>query len=93
MQNCAFLFLKKRIKELRKLRGWTQEQAAEACGLDYKLYQFYELGIKTNPGLATLEKLARGFKLGIHELFSPRLTPSQTRFGKAKTNQRPKNKK
>ena len=56
---------------LRKEQGWTQERAAEKCGVGYKLYQFYEPGIKQNPGLLTLEKIARGFDLEIQELFLP----------------------
>jgi transcriptional regulator with XRE-family HTH domain len=52
-------------------RGWTQEKAAEVCGVGNKLFQLYELGIKQNPGLLTLEKIARGFGLGIHELLAP----------------------
>jgi repressor LexA len=82
MQSRASSLFKKRIKELRKLQGWTQEQTAEACGLDYKLYQFYELGIKSNPGLATLEKIAKGFGLEIHELLSPNITTPSARKSK-----------
>jgi transcriptional regulator with XRE-family HTH domain len=35
------------------------------------LYQFYELGIKNNPGLMTLEKIAKGFGIPLHELLTP----------------------
>ena len=59
------------IRQLRLEHGWTQEHAAEKCGIGYKLYQLYELGIKQNPGLLTLEKIAYGFDLEIHELFLP----------------------
>lgn len=61
----------KRLRELRVKCGWTQEQAAEACGIGYKLYQLYELGIKPNPGLLTLEKVASGYGLQVHELLAP----------------------
>jgi len=64
---------RKRLRELRRSRGWTQEQAAEACGIGYKLFQLYELGIKTNPGLLTLQKVARGFGLDVSELLAPTL--------------------
>ena len=70
MQVSASTLFMARIRSLRKNRHWTQEQAAEACGLDYKLYQFYELGIKDNPGLRTLEKLAKGFGIPLHELLT-----------------------
>ena len=42
------------------------------CGIGYKLYQLYELGIKQNPGLLNLEKIAHGFGIGIHELLAPK---------------------
>ncbi len=57
-----------RIRALRLKRGWTQEQAAENCGIGQKLYQLYELGIKANPGLLTLQKIARGYDLEVHQL-------------------------
>lgn len=79
MSNRASVQFRKRIKELRAFRRWTQEEAAEACGLDYKLYQFYELGIKDNPGLQTLEKIAAGYGLALHELFAPQLQAKATR--------------
>ena len=71
MQESASKRFKKRLRELRVKRGWTQEQAAESCGIGYKVYQLYELGIKQNPGLLNLEKIARGFGIGIHELLAP----------------------
>jgi len=71
VQESASTRFRKRLRELRRRRGWTQEQAAEACGVGYKLYQLYELGIKPNPGLLTLEKIAHGFGLEPHELLKP----------------------
>ena len=62
------------MRALRKARGWTQELAAERCGIGYKLFQLYELGIKQNPGLLTLEKIARGFGLDVSELLAPART-------------------
>jgi len=61
---------KKRLRELRKKRGWTQEEAAEKCGIGYKLYQLYELGMKDNPGLLNLEKIAKGYGLDVSELLA-----------------------
>ena len=71
MQETASNRFKKRLRELRVKRGWTQERAAETCGIGYKLYQLYELGIKRNPGLVNLEKMAGGFGLGVHQLLAP----------------------
>ena len=72
MQESAAKRFKKRLRELRVKRGWTQERAAEACCLGYKVYQLYELGIKQNPGLLSLEKIAHGFDLDISELLAPK---------------------
>ena len=74
------------MQELRRGRAWTQEKAAEACGIGYKLYQLYELGIKTNPGLLTLQKIAKGFGLDVSELLAPSLRREEgrrTRMAKA----------
>jgi transcriptional regulator with XRE-family HTH domain len=71
VQESASARFKKRLRSLRTSRGWTQEQAAEACGVGYKLYQLYELGIKSNPGLKTLSKIASGYGLDVAELLAP----------------------
>jgi transcriptional regulator with XRE-family HTH domain len=77
VQSPAAKFFAKRLRELRKQRSWTQEQAAENCGVGYKLYQLYELGIKNNPGLLTLEKIANGYGIELRQLF--RSTPPKAR--------------
>lgn len=74
MQESASIRFKKRLKALRLARGWTQEQAAEACGMGYKLYQLYELGIRNNPGLVNIEKIAHGYGLDVSELLAPTVT-------------------
>jgi len=79
VRNSASKLFRKQLRELRKARGWTQEEAAEKCGVGYKLYQLYELGIKNNPGLITLEKIARGYGMELHELLNPAV-PSARRI-------------
>lgn len=79
MQGSASTLFANRIRSLRKERHWTQEKAAEACGIDYKLYQFYELGIKNNPGLMTLEKIAKGFGIPLSELLTLSPPPKRNR--------------
>jgi transcriptional regulator with XRE-family HTH domain len=59
-----------RLRELRQACRWTQERAAASCGIGYKLYQHYEIGIKKNPCLRTVEKIARGFGLSISEFLA-----------------------
>ena len=83
-ESPAAIVFRKRLRALRKRLGWTQEQAAEACGIGQKLFQFYELGIKDNPGLKTLEKIARAFGIGVHELLAPELPPAKTSALKGK---------
>ena len=73
MEHTASTRFRNRLRTLRKANGWTQEQAAERCGVGYKLYQLYELGIKRNPGLLTLEKIGKGFGLDISELLAPEM--------------------
>jgi transcriptional regulator with XRE-family HTH domain len=82
VEKSASISFKKRLRELRLACRWTQEKAAEACGIGYKLYQLYELGIKANPGLQTLEKIAKGFGLEIHELLAP-VPMLRSRVGKS----------
>jgi transcriptional regulator with XRE-family HTH domain len=79
VQDSASTRFKKRLRKLRESREWTQEQAAEACGIGYKLYQLYELGIKSNPGLVTLERIAGGFGLDVSEFLAPTLPKTARR--------------
>jgi transcriptional regulator with XRE-family HTH domain len=65
----ASTLFRERLKELRKERKLTQEQAAEKIGIPAKVYQFYELGLKKNPGLNTLEKICDGFGVTLAEFF------------------------
>jgi transcriptional regulator with XRE-family HTH domain len=73
VQDSVSTRFKKKLLALRKARGWTQEAAAEKCGIGYKLFQLYELGIKRNPGLLMLDKIARGFDLDVSDLLDPNL--------------------
>jgi len=65
-----------RLKQLRKIHGYTQEVAAERAGLSYKHYQAVEAGRKQELRLSTLERLARAYDLELHELFAPDLPRS-----------------
>jgi transcriptional regulator with XRE-family HTH domain len=63
--------LLERLWKLRRLKGWTQEEAAEACGIGYKYFQHIEGGRRPNLRLETLEKLAQGYGLQLWQLFAP----------------------
>ena len=73
MQETTSLRFKKRLRELRRGLNWSQEQAAESCGIGQKMFQLYELGVKDNPSLKQLEKIAHGFGIGVHELLAPNM--------------------
>ncbi|OMF55216.1 helix-turn-helix transcriptional regulator [Paenibacillus sp. FSL R5-0766] len=57
-----------RIRELRKAKGWTQEQLAEAAGLHYSYIGGVERGDR-NISLETLEKIIIGLQIPANELF------------------------
>tara|TARA_R110002020_G_scaffold61545_5_gene165519 strand:- start:2317 stop:2526 length:210 start_codon:yes stop_codon:yes gene_type:complete len=57
-----------RIKELRKLRGMSQEQLASGSGLDRSYVSGIEQG-KRNASLEVIAKLANVLEIQIKELF------------------------
>ncbi len=59
----------KRIRELRKKQGLTQEKLAELAGIDYSYLNLIESG-KKNPSLKRITKLARVLKVSLPELFT-----------------------
>jgi transcriptional regulator with XRE-family HTH domain len=59
----------RRLKELRKKKGWTQVQMADALGIDRSYISDMENG-KLNVCLPTLEVLAQGFEISMAKLLS-----------------------
>jgi transcriptional regulator with XRE-family HTH domain len=59
--------LGKRVRQLRKDRGWTQEDMGR-FGFELKYYQRIEYGNR-NLSVSTLNKLAKVFGVGIGDLF------------------------
>jgi transcriptional regulator with XRE-family HTH domain len=57
-----------RIKEIRKLRGISQERLAEMVGLDPKFISKIEVG-RSSPSLETIESTARALGVEIRDLF------------------------
>jgi transcriptional regulator with XRE-family HTH domain len=55
-------------KLLREVRGLTQEQLAERCGLSADTIRRLEHG-EFSPSLRTLRKVARGFEMSVSQLF------------------------
>jgi transcriptional regulator with XRE-family HTH domain len=57
-----------KIKDLRKKRGWTQQQLAEKTRLSFNAITKIEQGLAKSPTLNTLTKLADVFGIGLDEL-------------------------
>jgi transcriptional regulator with XRE-family HTH domain len=56
------------IRRVREEQGINQEEAAERCGLHRTYYSGIERGVR-NVSLVNIEKVARGLKTSISELF------------------------
>ena len=57
-----------RVRQIRKVFGWTQEQLAERAGLDYKYIGAVERG-ERNLSMDNIEKIAKGFAIEPYQLF------------------------
>jgi transcriptional regulator with XRE-family HTH domain len=55
------------VRLVRKGRGWSQEQLAEAAGLDRTYISGLERGTR-NPALSTQERIAAALGVTLHEL-------------------------
>jgi len=60
--------LLKRLRDLRKRAGLTQEKFAEKAKMTYKYYQQIESGRKRDLRLSTLERLARAHDITLSAL-------------------------
>ena len=56
------------IRRIREAQGINQEEAAERCGLHRTYYSGIERGVR-NVSLVNIEKVARGLKTALPELF------------------------
>ncbi len=64
------LNLGERVRELRKARGWTLEQAAQQAGLARSTLSKIENG-QMSPTYDALKKLAVGLEISVPQLFTP----------------------
>jgi transcriptional regulator with XRE-family HTH domain len=69
MERLAEIF-GRRLKELRRAKGMTQEELGKAVELDYKFIGAIERGVKTSS-FQTVEKLATALGVEFYELFVP----------------------
>jgi len=60
--------LGKRIRALRKLKTFTQEELGEKAGLSYKFIGEMERGV-VNPSLDSLVKIATALGVKVEDLF------------------------
>ncbi len=58
----------KRLRALRKQKGWTQEKLAERADIAYKHVQRLEGKTPSPVKIDTLEKLANAFKMPVWKL-------------------------
>jgi transcriptional regulator with XRE-family HTH domain len=58
----------KRLKELRKKAGWSQQKLAEKASLSYNVITKVEQGAAKNPNIKTMIKLADAFEISLDEL-------------------------
>lgn len=64
------LDLASRVRDLRKARGWTLEQAAKQAGLARSTLSKIENG-QMSPTFDALKKLAEGLAISVPQLFTP----------------------
>ena len=55
------------LLQLRKSRGYKQQELADTLGISLRVYQYYEHG-EREPQLSTLVKLADFYDLSLDEL-------------------------
>ena len=58
----------KRLKDLRKKVGWSQQKLAEKAGLSYTVITKIEQGVAKRPSIQTMVKLADAFRISLDEL-------------------------
>jgi DNA-binding XRE family transcriptional regulator len=56
------------IRRIREEQKINQEEAAKRCGLHRTYYSGVERGVR-NVSLVNIEKIARGLKKALHEIF------------------------
>jgi transcriptional regulator with XRE-family HTH domain len=61
----------RRTRQLRKLRGWSQEELADECGLHRTYIGGVERG-ERNVSLVNIERIARALRVGIPSMFTDR---------------------
>jgi transcriptional regulator with XRE-family HTH domain len=58
----------RRLVRLRRLQYWTQEELAERAGVSLAIVSSLEQGLRQDPRLSTVVKLARALGVTLDEL-------------------------
>ena len=58
----------RRIKELRKKSGWSQQKLADKAGVSYSTVTKIEQGAATMPTIQTMIKIADAFGISLDAL-------------------------
>lgn len=74
MEDNIRLKTAKRIKELRRKRGYTQEKLSKLSGIDYKYLQRMEGKSPPNIKIETIERLAKAFEISVSKLLEDKHT-------------------
>jgi transcriptional regulator with XRE-family HTH domain len=80
VERAALRMLGRRVRQLRKQRGWSQENLAEAANLHENYVSRLETG-RQEPGLFVLLRLCRAFQLPPAELLDDFTIASLRRLG------------
>ena len=59
----------KKLKELRRIKGWTQGDLSKISGINIEQIKKYETG-RSEPAVKTLEKLSIAFGITLNELIN-----------------------
>ena len=59
----------KKLEVLRIMKGWSQREAAEACGTNQKGYWNWENGLRT-PNNDSKKNIAKAFGIHVNEIFA-----------------------
>lgn len=68
----------RRTRQLRTLRGWSQEELADECGLHRTYIGGVERG-ERNVSLVNIERIAKALRVGIPSMFMKSTTAAKAR--------------
>jgi transcriptional regulator with XRE-family HTH domain len=68
MRESSRVLLGQRIRTLRKLKGWTQQDLGDEADVNYKFIGEIERS-RQNPSFTILEKIATALGVDLYELF------------------------